>query len=70
MFTIRSLAASLASVIGFTCATALSHPGKKLIGKNAVLVNIIGNVRKFTIAKKLSVLLMEMAIPVTMQRRR
>ena len=47
---IKSLAASLAFEIGLTEATALSHPGKLLEGKRALLVKISGSVRKLTTA--------------------
>ena len=63
-FTISSLAALLASEIGFACATGFNHPGKKLIGNIAVLVNATGKKRKFTTAKKLSVLFAAIEIPV------
>lgn len=55
-FTINNLAASLALDIGFTSAIPLSQDGKEVEGKKALLVNIMGRVRKLTIATSESML--------------
>lgn len=63
-FITTSLTALQAKERGFTSATGFSQSGKKPIGKRAVLVNMIGKVRRLTNPKKLSILFTDRAIPV------
>ena len=62
-------AASFAFVIGLTSATDLSHSGKPFSGKNVLLVNVNGSVRKLTMATSESMLRTLKARAVNMNER-